>query len=47
MNTPLRGGIDTYRALAIAAGLTIVLGLGACGGGGRRQRAGIHGAATS
>jgi branched-chain amino acid transport system substrate-binding protein len=34
MNTPLRGGIDTYRAFATAAGLTIVLGLAACGGGG-------------
>ncbi len=34
MNTTLRGGIDTYRAFATAAGLTIVLGLAACGGGG-------------
>src|SRR3954447_23485036 len=34
MNTTLRGGIDTYRALVTAAGLTIVLGLAACGGGG-------------
>ena len=34
MNTPLRGGIDTHRALALATGLAIILGLGACGGGG-------------
>ena len=34
MNTPLRGGIDTYRAFATAASLTIVLGLAACGGEG-------------
>ena len=34
MNTPLRGGIDTHRALAVATGLAIILGLGACGGGG-------------
>src|SRR6476659_3348886 len=34
MNTPLRGGIDRYRAFATAASLTIVLGLAACGGEG-------------
>ncbi len=34
MNTPLRGGIDTHRALAVATGMAIILGLGACGGGG-------------
>jgi branched-chain amino acid transport system substrate-binding protein len=34
MNTPLRGGIDTHRALAAATGLALVLGLAACGGGG-------------
>jgi ABC-type branched-subunit amino acid transport system substrate-binding protein len=34
MNTPLRGGIDTHRALAVATGLAIIVGLGACGGGG-------------
>ena len=34
MNTPLRGGIDTHRALAVATGLAVILGLAACGGEG-------------
>jgi ABC-type branched-subunit amino acid transport system substrate-binding protein len=34
MNTPLRGRIDTRRAIAASAGLTLILGLVACGGGG-------------
>jgi ABC-type branched-subunit amino acid transport system substrate-binding protein len=34
MNRSLRGGIDTHRAIAASAGLTLILGLVACGGGG-------------
>src|SRR5262245_47407323 len=34
MNTALRGGRDTHRALAGAATLTLALALSACGGGG-------------
>jgi len=34
MNTPLRGGSDTHRAFAAVTGLTLIIGLAACGGGG-------------
>src|SRR5262245_28373769 len=34
MNRALRGGSETYRALAGAAILTLILALAACGGGG-------------
>jgi branched-chain amino acid transport system substrate-binding protein len=34
MNTPLSSRIDTHRAIATTAGLMLVLGLVACGGGG-------------
>jgi ABC-type branched-subunit amino acid transport system substrate-binding protein len=34
MNTPLRGGKDTHRALGAMAGVALILGVTACGGGG-------------
>jgi ABC-type branched-subunit amino acid transport system substrate-binding protein len=34
MNTPLKGTIDTPRAIAATVGLALVLGVSACGGGG-------------
>jgi branched-chain amino acid transport system substrate-binding protein len=34
MNTPLKGTIDTPRAIAVTVGLAVVLGVSACGGGG-------------
>jgi ABC-type branched-subunit amino acid transport system substrate-binding protein len=34
MNKPLRGMIDTRRALAASAALALILGVAACGGGG-------------
>jgi len=34
MNRLLRGTTDTRRAIAAAAGMTVILGLAACGGGG-------------
>jgi ABC-type branched-subunit amino acid transport system substrate-binding protein len=34
MNKPLRGRIDTHRAIAASAGIALIVGLVACGGGG-------------